>query len=241
MEREHQPDLRPASRRADIAIGLIAGLGIVSICAALATKIDYRAASAALGVESSASLVAGEHHERLQVAFEIPGETDLTYAAVGEMEIDDAMEVIGVEVGGEACCFVRSNMLPPDLSVLNAVVGGRAVSLTYGDVEDRVRVFAADQSSPLSLGVGGIDIQDRLVLLLDGQRYTQCSSAVPLQDLSYVRTTWGEWRASHAATKVCVPGGEVYGAESSGEYEGDWGGDYAIEDGVEGESDAEIL
>jgi hypothetical protein len=67
-----------------------------------------------------------------------------------------------------------------------------------------VRVLSRDGDAPIPLRVGGLDVDDQMVLLLDGQRYGQESAAIPLCDVPFERTTLGKWKAKHPHSQIYV-------------------------------------
>jgi hypothetical protein len=68
-----------------------------------------------------------------------------------------------------------------------------------------VRVFpnADKPDRPLDVGVGGFT-NGRLILHIDHQNFPQNSRAIPLQDMDFERTTWGEWKSAHPESEICT-------------------------------------
>ena len=103
-----------------------------------------------------------------------------------------------MEVDGQPCAFVLDALASKDSHVVNAVINDQAVSVSYCNLSECIRVFGDDSSSqPLSLGVGGLDEDWNMVLMLADNRYGQRSKEIPLQDVEHERTTLGEWKESH--------------------------------------------
>jgi hypothetical protein len=75
-------------------------------------------------------------------------------------------------------------------------------SIAYCDLKSHVRVLSRAGDTPIPLRVGGMDVDNQMVLLLDGQRYDQGSPEIPLQDVPFEKTTWGKWKARHPETLV---------------------------------------
>jgi hypothetical protein len=94
--------------------------------------------------------------------------------------------------------------------VVNDVVGGVPISVTYCDLYRCTRVFTTiTPGGPLDLSVGGVK-SGGLILRVGGHSYRQDSGAPLQQDsppfpydlhLGEVRT-WGQWRRAHPDTDV---------------------------------------
>ena len=95
--------------------------------------------------------------------------------------------------------------------VVNDVVDGIPVTVTYCDRMDCTRVFTADGGDPLAIGVTGYS--EGLLIRAPGGRYRldNCKGIVgpdqlqfPYQSMEFVVTTWKEWRDAHPNTDVIV-------------------------------------
>jgi hypothetical protein len=134
--------------------------------------------------------------------------------APGDAALADEDEVIGVCVGGRARAYqVTALGGQPANHVINDVVGGRAVSVTYCDRKKCSRVFTGGTGdTPLDLDVGGY-VNKALVLRIGVVDYSQETGQcldpsggppLPFEELPHERTTWKAWRESHPETDVYV-------------------------------------
>jgi hypothetical protein len=128
-------------------------------------------------------------------------------------DLADSAEVIGVEMQGSHRAYALGPMSFPRTHVINDVVGGTPVTVSYCNRRDCIRVFTdPDGAEALNVSVGGLDARpDRGMLLRVGKRRYYQESGVSFDDPSetfpyaqaeFVRTTWGQWRAEHPDTDV---------------------------------------
>jgi len=136
---------------------------------------------------------------------------------------DDAV-VVGVEAGGRHRAYLLEALFSPDFHVINDLLGGKPITVTYCNMTDCLAVFTAPKSDkPLEIAVGGW--QGRMVygkyegsMLLregstwyrqdNGQQPTEPGGQLfPYDRTEYKRTTWKEWTDKHKDTDVFV--GEV--------------------------------
>jgi hypothetical protein len=122
-------------------------------------------------------------------------------------ELRDADVVVGVVVGNRARAYAVAALTGPRTHVINDLIAGTPVTVTYCDRKYCARVFTGDGTEPLSVGTGGFD--DGLILLLDGRRYRQDTGeevdgpgTFPYRPMTFVRTTWKEWSQAHPDTDV---------------------------------------
>ncbi|MBX3443792.1 MAG: DUF3179 domain-containing protein [Planctomyces sp.] len=121
-----------------------------------------------------------------------------------EVELADEAPVVGVVVGNEARAYVIQEMSDTDCHVVNDVVEGVPISMTYCDYTDRARVLTrASGSELIDLGLGGW-LNGEMSVRLDGRMYQQTSEDIPLDDHPYERMAWSEWKAKHPETRVFV-------------------------------------
>jgi hypothetical protein len=103
------------------------------------------------------------------------------------------MEVIGFEVNGQAYAFCIDHLLDIPHHVINFKAGAESVAVSYCDLSGCARVVSTDDASPEPLGIGGLDLNDELVLLLAGDRYSQRSQELPMDDISFRRVSLKVW------------------------------------------------
>ncbi len=146
----------------------------------------------------------GRHHKALQRLVEFPGVKNPELIRPENASLPDSTPVVGVEVDGAACAFVLSAMNDPSRHIVNLMINQKPVSVTYCNYADCVRVLSQESNQPISLQVGGLDVDNQMVFLFQDQRYGQQSRAIPLSDYPFQRTTLGDWQQAHPETLVYV-------------------------------------
>jgi hypothetical protein len=127
-------------------------------------------------------------------------------AADAESAADD--EVIGVVVGGRARAYRVKNMAYLMNHVVNDMIDGRPVSVTYCDKTDCVLVLTdAHEAEPLAIDIGATS--EGLFLFVGDEAYVQQTGLsprnqqpLPFEEMPFERTTWGEWRRKHPDSAV---------------------------------------
>jgi Protein of unknown function (DUF3179) len=131
------------------------------------------------------------------------------------MRDDD--EVIGVEIGGRARAYRLAALDSRTTHVVNDLLGGVPVTVTYCDLSNCVRGFTDPRgTTPLGFSVGGLYTENsaEMVVKLDGVFYLQKSgksirpgsgrAAIPYDSIEPTRTTWKEWVRLHPDTDVYI-------------------------------------
>lgn len=128
--------------------------------------------------------------------------------------------VIGVVFGGKACAYPLRLMRWHE--VVNDVVGGEPVAITYSPLCDSAVIFSRSlDHGVVELGVSGYlynsntllydarrdPAESPLWLQLDGRVIADpgADSASPLPLRVAALATWGEWRERHPDTRVLAP------------------------------------
>jgi hypothetical protein len=131
--------------------------------------------------------------------------------------------VIGLEVGEERCAYPLRVLAWHE--VVDHLLGGRALAVTYSPLCESVRVFErpADGPGPLVLRASGALWNSNPLLestasaasttatslwsQLQGRAVAGPAAAAGLRlaPAPYALTTWGEWRALHPDTRVIAP------------------------------------
>lgn len=134
---------------------------------------------------------------------------------VVEATLADADPIIGIEAEGKFRAYQQSVMSAKARHVLNDVIGGKAVTVTFCDLDDCARAFVGGEGSsrPLDIDLAGLD-DGGMLLSVDDVVYFQKTAesadlklgkdAPPFPYASYpvTRTTWGEWKALHPDTDI---------------------------------------
>ncbi len=147
----------------------------------------------------------GEHYRPLEILVDFPGVDQPALVPVDDVELPESTEVIGVDIDGEAYAFVIESMCSPQRHIANFVLNHQPLSVTYCDARDCVRVLSDDENEGLlSLGVGGIDIDQQMVMVFNGKRYGQTSKALPLKDVPFTRVPLRKWRHDHPESMIYI-------------------------------------
>jgi hypothetical protein len=137
-----------------------------------------------------------------------------TSGVEGSGMLDDD-EIIGVEAGGRARAYRLDALRGRTHHIVNDLLGGVPVSVSYCDMNDCVRAYTDPRgTAPLGFSVGGLYVDNgpEMVLKLDGVFYLQKSGkpinpgpgsvAIPYDLVEPTRTTWKEWVRRHPDTDV---------------------------------------
>lgn len=152
----------------------------------------------------------GRFHKALQTYVDHAGINQPPLQESSEVHLSDETPVIGIEVAGQTIAFISEKMMDPLAHIVNLNFNHKlSVSVTYCYLANCVRVLRDASDAPIPLHVGGLDIENQMVFLYRGERYSQNSTALPFEDHPFERLTWGEWKRRYPATKVCVPPSRV--------------------------------
>ena len=165
----------------------------------------------------SEAVLAHQNEERLAyenartIALDLPGVDCPPAHSPSEAKLADDEAIIGVSGGGRSRAYqVRALAQGPASHIVNDVLGGVPISVTYCDLRDCVRVFTGKGRGTLALRQGGLH-RGEMVLRSAGHPYRQESLSAlepdgtpdfPYKDYAYERTTWGTWRKAHPSTDI---------------------------------------
>jgi hypothetical protein len=141
-----------------------------------------------------------------------------------QVALADDTVVIGVEAGGRWRAYVLQAFYRPGRHVINDLLGGKPITVTYCDMTDCLAVFTEpDATEPLDVAAGGWQGQFErgkplgTMLLRVGSTWYRQDSGQPLADngdnpfpytkTDFMRTTWKDWFDEHPDTDVYV--GEI--------------------------------
>lgn len=164
---------------------------------------DYQQVDWATYEKERAEIAAGgEHYRPLKAVVEIPGISDPELTVAVETTADESLEVIGFKVNGQAYAFCIDVMTQIPRHVVNLRRGDQSIAVSYCDLSDCARVLTTDRIASQPLGIGGLDVNDEMVLLLGGKRYAHRSAALPMDDVEFERMSLGKWMARHPSTMI---------------------------------------
>ena len=143
----------------------------------------------------------------------MPGIDRPDVVAADKAGLADDEPVIGVVSNGKPRAYRVAAFIGVTRHVVNDVVAGRPVTVTYCDKNDCARAFTGDKAGePLEVALGGL-AGDMLLRGPDGNFFWQPTGRladpergdVQAFDLMPItRTTWQEWREAHPTTDVYV-------------------------------------
>jgi hypothetical protein len=127
--------------------------------------------------------------------------------------LTDTDEVIGIVVHGKARAYaVQAMAHKPQDHLINDLVNGTPVTVTYNNLGLFVRVFVGTGSEPLDVRFGGSS-GGEMILGVDGHQYNQRSTdsvdpenpaKFPFETVSHEMTYWKKWHDAHPDTDVVV-------------------------------------
>jgi hypothetical protein len=145
----------------------------------------------------------------------------VTPAAQGDWYDDDRI-VFGVVEGGEALAIPLH--IAEVHEMFNVTLGGRRIAVPYCTLcgsAQAYRTDTVDADRPLVLRTSGLLSRSNKVMYDLGTQsvfdtFTGAAVSGPLQDravvleeLTVVRSTWGEWKAAHPATSIVAEDGGI--------------------------------
>ena len=144
--------------------------------------------------------------------FIYPGLKQPAALPAAEANLPDDARVIGISTAEQSRAYLVTALSAMATHVINDVVGGVPISVTYCDQTDCTRAFTDDRTEPIDLFIGGW-MSDEMALQFQGQFYLQSADDIPLSDYPFVVTTWQEWRTDHPETDVFT--GQSSGARAA--------------------------
>jgi hypothetical protein len=140
-----------------------------------------------------------------KASFPLPGIVHPPVEAASAATAQDSAEVIGVSVNGHSRAYCVAEMVTPFTHVINDVIDGVPVTVTYCDRTGCARVFTNtdEPDRPLEVGVGGF-ADGQMLLHVDHKKFGQKSRDIPLQELEFEKTTWGKWKSAYPDTDICT-------------------------------------
>ena len=181
------------------AIGVLLAIGIDSGTEFVSLQLKKAVARA----DEAELLPSGaDDHSELRVAFNTAGVTDPDFSSIKDSKLSAKTPIVGIEVEGEAVAFPLAELEEPH--IVNAVIGNRALSVTFCTLVDCVRVLTDESEKPIDLRLGGQDGNMQMVFMYDGARYAQESRKIPLNDFPFKRCSLAEWKKLHPKTQVFI-------------------------------------
>lgn len=139
---------------------------------------------------------------RMDSPFIMPLLKTPTKVPIGDVQMLDNAEVIGVTCGDTAVAYSCKAMSQIDSHVINDVIDDTPLAVTFCDRTNTARVFCGETGTgPTEFQVGGMS-DTEMVLLLDGKMYQHTSHEIPVGDYQFVRTTFGQWKQQHPDSMI---------------------------------------
>jgi hypothetical protein len=128
---------------------------------------------------------------------------------VHQAELDDAEMMIAIEVDGEHRAYLVQDLSQPGSHVVNDMVAGLPVSITYCDQTDFARVFSDPRTDqPIELRTAGW-VDQQLALYVGSSQekmHLHDDPLIPLDDYPFVRVSFGQWRRQYPDGLVYIGG-----------------------------------
>lgn len=137
---------------------------------------------------------------------DLPGVTAPKLVPASSVHLAADEVVIGVKESGQARAYLaRAFHGDPAKHLVRDQLGEATVVVTHCDRNGCTRVFKAPSAD---VRVGGWTGEE-LELLVDDVRYPQDSQQIPLDDVSFVVTSWKQWRDENPGTLIYSGGSET--------------------------------
>jgi hypothetical protein len=138
-------------------------------------------------------------------SFSLPGIVDPPVQPADSATIQDDAEIVGLEVNGLYRAYCLSEMGSPSTHIVNDLIDHVPVTVTYCNITGCVRVFTKPEEPdrPLTVCVRGF-VGGQMLVQVDNTDFSQNSADIPLPELEFQRTCWGEWKSAHPDTDVCT-------------------------------------
>ncbi|MCI0640350.1 MAG: DUF3179 domain-containing protein [Gemmataceae bacterium] len=143
----------------------------------------------------------------------LPGVDNPNATPADQAMLSDDAEVAGIVVNGRACAFLIAELSRINSHVVNDVLAGTPVTVTFCNKNNCLKAFTSkEHSDPLPLGLGGWH-GNGLILRYADKMYAQENgrqvgshehSTLPFAGFPVERMTWKEWRAKHTASDVVI-------------------------------------
>jgi hypothetical protein len=155
-------------------------------------------------------IVGGKTIKLPEKTVDVPGDTKPTFTSAAEFPLGDQEVVIGVVAFGQAKAYVRRVFSGAGTHIVHDRFGDTQVTVTHCNRTRCTRVFTAADDQDLSiLHCGGWMEEQELALLIGGTRFPQSSEEIPFDEVPFVVTTWGKWRAKNPQSIVYLGSPEV--------------------------------
>ena len=156
-------------------------------------------------------LIVGAKIRKLpEMKVDIPGHTQPEFTVAAEFPLADHEIVIGVIAFGEAKAYLRRAFSGPGTHIVHDRFGKTQVTVTHCNRTRCTRVFTAADDQDLSvMHCGGWMDAQELALLIGTARFPQSSENIPFDEVPFVVTTWGKWRAKNPQSIVYLGSPEV--------------------------------
>lgn len=143
----------------------------------------------------------------------MPGVRQPRAVSAAASGLTDSDAVIGIVVHGKARAYaVQAMAHKPQDHLINDVVNGTPVTVTYNNLGRFIRVFVGTGSEPLDVKFGGSS-GGAMILDVGGHQYNQRSTdpvdpdtpaKFPFETVSHELTYWKKWHDAHPDTDAVV-------------------------------------
>mgnify|MGYP006099328907 FL=1 len=126
-----------------------------------------------------------------------------------EARVTGTEQVIGITIGDEHRAYLVDAFAPLGQKVVNDLINGIPVTVTYCDIYESARAFtSSDRGEYLTVGLGGW-MNKEMFFYFNNIRFAHSSKNAPLPDYPYIITTWGEWLEEHPESRIYLGEGII--------------------------------
>jgi hypothetical protein len=132
----------------------------------------------------------------------LPGMIAPVTLTATEAQVSGTEQVIGITIGDEHRAYLVNAFAPIGQKVVNDLINGIPVTVTYCDIHERARAFtSSDRGEHLTVGLGGWDNKE-MFFYFNNIQFAHSSQNAPLPDYPYIITTWREWLEEHPESRI---------------------------------------
>jgi hypothetical protein len=159
-----------------------------------------------LPVDETARLPGGQG-----TLFVWPGTVEPPTVKAEDVKMADSEPVIGVRVGKRSRAYRVSAFSGAQRHVVNDVIDGQPVTITYCDRKKCARVFTGKGRKPLRIDTGGylggliLKVSDHFYFQVDAQPLLDDDrEPFPYESMEFVELPWSAWQNLHPDTDAYV-------------------------------------
>lgn len=147
------------------------------------------------------AIFGGPHHTQLATIAIVDAVQTPCFRNISAAQSMDDETVVGLLIDGRPYAFPLELMGQVDQHLIGFSLNQKDVLVSHCNISGCTRVFQSDQvkkePGPRDLSIFGLQLDGKMVLSLDGVRYTQDSHEIPLEDASFEITQLCDWQSQY--------------------------------------------